>query len=138
MSSRLCTQPGGHGMTAIWQNDGTAWRLLSPAGFPDEAALHGLVEQAPHILPLAGVPQMVVVGREVLLGGNWADLIAIESTGRLAIIEIKLASNAEARRAVIAQILTYAAFLHGMDLTTLEQEILASHLQKRGFDGLAA
>jgi hypothetical protein len=125
-------------MTAIWQNDGTAWRLLSPAGFPDEAALHGLVEHAPHILPLAGLPQMVVVGREVLLGGNWADLIAVEATGRLAIIEIKLARNAEARRAVVAQILTYAAFLRGMDLDALEREILAPHLQKRGFDGLAA
>jgi hypothetical protein len=95
-------------MSAIWQNDGTAWRLLSPAGFPDEAALHGLVEQAPHILPLAGLPQLVVVGREVFLGGNRADLIAVEATGRLAIIEIKLASNAEARRAVVTQILTYA------------------------------
>jgi hypothetical protein len=125
-------------MSAIWQNDGTAWRLLSPAGFPDEAALHGLVEQAPHILPLAGLPQLVVVGREVFLGGNRADLIAVEATGRLAIIEIKLASNAEARRAVVTQILTYAAFLHRIELETLEQEILASHLQKRNFDGLAA
>ena len=125
-------------MTAIWQNDGTAWRLLSPAGFPDEAALHGLVEQAPHILPLAGVPQLVVVGREVFLGANRADLIAVESTGRLAIIEIKMAWNPEARSAVVTQILTYAAYLRGMDLATLEQQILASHLQKRGFTELAA
>lgn len=125
-------------MTAIWQNHGTEWRLLAPSGFPDEAALHGLVEQAPHILPLAGQPKLVVVGREVLLGGNWADLIAIEATGRLAIIEIKLARNAEARRAVIAQILTYAAYLRGLDIATLEQEILASHLNLRGLDGLAA
>ena len=125
-------------MSAIWQNDGDVWHLLSSAGFPDEAALHGLVEQAPHILPLAGLPKLVVVGSEVLLGGNWADLIAVEVTGRLAIIEIKLAKNAEARRAVVAQILTYAAYLRGMDPATLEHEILAPHLQKRGFDGLAA
>ena len=102
-------------MSAIWERDGSGWRLLSPSGFPDEATLHSLVEQAPHMLPLAGSPKLTVVGREVLLGANYADLIAIESTGRLAIIEIKLAKNAEARRAVIAQILTYAAFLR--DLT---------------------
>lgn len=125
-------------MSAIWHNNGSAWNLLPPAGFPDEATLHGLVEQAPHILPLAGQPKLAVVGREVLLGGNWADLIAVETTGRLAIIEIKLAKNAEARRAVIAQILTYAAFLRGMDVGTLEHEILAPHLHKRGLDGLAA
>lgn len=124
-------------MTAIWQNDGTGWRLMAPSGFPDEAALHGLVEQAPHILPLAGGPRLVVLGREVLLGGNWADLIAVEPSGRLAIVEIKLAKNAEARRAVIAQILTYAAYLRGMDSTTLERDILGTHLQKRGYENLA-
>jgi len=41
-------------MTAIWQNDGTGWRLLAPTGFPDEQTLHSLVEEAPQILPLAG------------------------------------------------------------------------------------
>src|SRR3954462_2776884 len=100
-------------MSAIWQRDQEAWHLLSPSGFPDEATLHSLVEDAPDMLPLAGAPRLTVVGREVALGGNWADLIAIESTGRLVIVEIKLAKSAEARRAVIAQILTYAAFLRG-------------------------
>jgi hypothetical protein len=41
-------------MTAIWQNDGSRWHLLSPTGFPNEATLHTLVEEAPHLLPLAG------------------------------------------------------------------------------------
>ncbi len=41
-------------MTAIWQNDGTGWRLLAPTGFPDEQMLHDLVEETPRILPLAG------------------------------------------------------------------------------------
>ncbi len=123
-------------MTAIWQHDGAEWRLLSPSGFPAEAALHDLVEQAPHVLPLAGAPRLVVVGREVLLGGNYADLIAVEPSGRLAVVEIKLARNAEARRAVIAQILTYAAYLRGMDAATLEREVLAGHLRKRGYESL--
>src|SRR5437763_1838734 len=45
-------------------------------------------------------PRLIVVGREVQLGSGRADLIAIEPSGRIAIIEIKLAWNAEARRAV--------------------------------------
>lgn len=77
-------------MTAIWQNDESGWRLLSPSGFPAEADLHELVEQAPQILPLSGNPDLFILGREVLLGGHYADLIAIEPSGRLAIIEIKL------------------------------------------------
>ncbi|MDP9364532.1 MAG: hypothetical protein M3Q10_09975 [Chloroflexota bacterium] len=125
-------------MTAIWHNDETGWRLLAPSGFPDEHALHGLVADAPQILPLAGTPRLTVVGREVLLGGNYADLLAVEPSGRLVVLEIKLARNAEARRAVVAQILTYAAFLRGLDPGTLERDVLGPHIRKLGHDGLAA
>ena len=124
-------------MTALWRDDGSGWGLLAAAGFADEAALHGLVEEAPQLLPLSGAPQLVVVGREVALGGGSADLLAVEASGRLAVIEVKLARNSEARRAVVAQVLTYAAFLHGMDVATLEQEVLGRQLRDRGYDSLA-
>jgi hypothetical protein len=71
------------GMTAIWRNDGTEWRLLAPTGFQDEKTLHDLVEQTPQILPLAGSPRLVVAGREVLLGNGYADLVAVETVGVL-------------------------------------------------------
>ena len=108
----------------IWTNDGTGWQLLATTGFPGEAALHTLVEQAPQILPLAGSPRLIILGREVLLGNGYADLIAVEPTGRLAIIEVKLARNAEARRAIVAQVLTYAAYLNGLDPGVLERDVL--------------
>lgn len=114
-------------MTAIWSQDDTGWRLVSPSGFPAEEALHDLVEQAPNMLPLSGRPQLVMLGREVLLGGNRADLIAVEPSGRLAIIEIKLKSNAEARRAIVAQVLTYAAFLRGLAPESLQSIIYGKH-----------
>jgi len=124
-------------MTAIWQNDGTGWHLLVPTSFPNEAKLHDLVAEAPHLLPLAGTPRLLVLGREVQLGNGYADLVAIEPTGRIALIEIKLARNAEARRAVIAQVLAYAAYLWGMDKAGLEQDVLYHHLRKRGYESLA-
>src|SRR5947209_9441331 len=83
------------------------------------------------------MPRLIVLGREVQLGSGRADLIAIEPSGRLAIIEIKLARNAEARRAVIAQVLAYAAYLWRMEAATLEQEVLYKHLQERGYKSLA-
>src|SRR5947209_10276633 len=83
------------------------------------------------------MPRLIVLGREVQLGSGRADLVAIEPSGRLAIIEIKLAWNAEARRAIIAQVLAYAAYLWGLDQTTLEQDVLSWHLQKRGYESLA-
>ncbi len=125
-------------MTALWSNGGRGWGLLSPAGFSDEATLHGLVADAPQLLPLSGAPKLIVVGREVPLGGGYADLVAIETTGRLVVIEVKLARNSEARRAVVAQVLTYAAFLHGSDPATVEREVLGNELRKRGQESLGA
>jgi hypothetical protein len=123
-------------MPAVWSHDGSNWRLLAPVGFSEEKALHELVEEAPQLLPLSGAPQLVVLGREVRLGNGYADLVAVEPSGRLAIIEIKLAGNAEARRAVVAQVLAYAAFLHRTDPETLERDILGSHLRARGHQSL--
>lgn len=123
-------------MTAVWQQDSEGWRLLSSVGFPDEATLHDLVEQAPHLLPLSGRPNLTVLGREVLLGGNYADLLAVEPSGRIVVVEIKLAKNSEARRAVIAQVLTYAAFLRGTSVKSLETDVLHKHLHGRGFSTL--
>ncbi len=101
-------------MTAIWQKSTAGWSVVQPAGFSVEAVLHDLIEDAPQLLPLAGSPSLVVLGREVHLGSGYADLLAIAPTGDLAIIELKLASNAESRRAVVAQVLSYAAFLDHM------------------------
>lgn len=80
------------------------------------------------MLPLAGSPRLTVLGREVRLGSGFADLLAVESTGRLVIIEVKLAGNAESRRAVVAQVLSYAGYLQGLDAGQLEAQILAGHL----------
>lgn len=123
-------------MTAIWQNKGQNWTLLSAIAYPDEATLHTLIEQSPELLPLAGSPRLAVLGREVQLGAGWADLIALEPSGRIAIVEIKLARNAEARRAVVAQVLAYAAYLHGVDRAYFEKEILGRHLQSLGYESI--
>lgn len=126
-------------MAAIWESavDG-GWRLLTPSGYPDEAALHDLVAQTPRLLPLAGAPQITVIGREVRLGAGRADLIAVESSGRLVIIEVKLAGSSEARRAVVAQVLSYAAYLQGLQVAQLESDVLASHLRSLGTDSILA
>jgi hypothetical protein len=124
-------------MSAIWRRDADEWRPLLASNFANEEALHDLVEEAPHLLPLSGDPTLVVVGREVASGSGYADLVAVEADGRLAVIEIKLRRNAEARRAVVAQVLMYAAFLKGVDAAALERDVLASHFAQRPFTSLA-
>lgn len=125
-------------MTAIWHKGSDTWRQLTPAPFSAEADLHDLVEEAPQLLPLSGSPALVVIGREVRLGGGYADLIAVDPTGQLAIIEVKLAANDEARRAVVAQVLAYAAFLDHMSYADFEDRVMRPHLTGRGHPSLAA
>jgi hypothetical protein len=119
-------------MSGLWAEEDGRWQLLRPDAYINEDELHGLVEDAPHTLPLSGAPSVAIAGREVRLGNGYADLVGIESTGRPVIIEVKLRANSEARRAVVAQVLTYAAYLHGLDVAELEQNVLGPHLAKRG------
>lgn len=118
-------------MGAIWRRQDDEWRQLSPSGFPSEEKLHDLVEGAPGLLPLSGNPSVVVLGREVQLGPGSADLLAVEPDGRPVIVEIKLRRNSEARRAVVAQVLTYAAYLKGLSVDELEGA-LSRHLADAG------
>ncbi len=120
-------------MTAIWGTDPNGrWSPLAPTAYLAEAELHDLVRDAPQMLPLAGTPQLTVLGREVRLGSGYADLLAVESTGRLVVIEVKLSTNAESRRAVVAQVLSYAGYLQGLDHAQLESQILREHLGASG------
>ena len=123
------------GVSGIWTRNDEGWQLSRPEGFPDEATLHRLIEKTPEMLPLAGAPPLLVLGREVPLGSGYADLLGVEASGRPVIIEIKLAQNNEARRAVVAQILAYAANLHGTTREQLEDRFGAD-LRQRGYESL--
>ena len=122
--------------TAIWRKQDDEWKPLKPSGFPSEEKLHDLVQEAPHLLPLAGDPILTVVGREVVLGSGRVDLLAVEADGRPVVIEIKLQRNAEARRAVVAQVLTYAAQLQGMTARELD-DLLRPHVTQIGAMSIA-
>jgi hypothetical protein len=121
---------------AIWRKSDEEWSPLLASSFPSEEALHDLVEEAPNLLPLSGDPTLTVLGREVAIGPGFADLVAVDADGRLTVIEIKLRKNAEARRAVVAQILTYAAYLKGSSVDDLEV-LLRSHLGRTDATSIA-
>lgn len=124
-------------MTGIWRKDGEKWSLVGPSDFSNEEELHDRIVEAPEMLPLSGQPEIVAAYREVPLGGGSADVLAFEASGRPVVIEVKLSRNAEARRAVVAQALAYAAALHGATVEELENSTLGSHLRKEGHATLA-
>ena len=124
-------------MTGIWTNKGNGWELADSQQFPDEATLQGLVAENPQLLPLAGSPRLFTLGKEIRLGTGYADVLAVEASGRPVIIEVKLARNAEARRAIVSQVLSYAAFLHGYVIEALEQGPLRRALVDIGYKSIS-
>ena len=123
-------------MTGIWTNSGEGWEWGKPRAFEDEAKLHELIRENPQFLPLSGSPRLVVLGSEVQLGNGYADILAVESSGRPAIIEVKLRRNPEARKAIVSQILAYAAYLQGFDIEDLEQGPLRKFLADAGHESI--
>lgn len=123
-------------MTGIWTNSSEGWSLESPKLFDDEDTLHRLVMENPRFLPLTGSPRLAVLGKEVELVTGYPDILAIESSGRPVIIEVKLARNPESRRAIVSQVLAYAAFLHGFTVEALEQGPLRKHLADAGHESI--
>ncbi len=123
-------------MTGIWTKSGEEWEWGKPRAFEDEAALHELIRENPQFLPLSGSPRLVVLGSETWLGNGYADILAVESSGRPAIIEVKLGRNPEARKAIVSQIIAYAAFLQGFSIEDLERGPLHRFLADAGHESI--
>ena len=67
-----------------------------------------------------------------MLGTGYVDLLGFETSGRPVIIEVKLAQNSEARRAVVAQVLAYAAYIQGETPARLQEGPLRHSLRAEG------
>ena len=112
-------------MTKVWLETDGKWSTIGPSGFGNEAELHQQIVDAPELLPIAGQRRIVAPFSEVGLGGGKADVLAFTDKGRPVVIEVKLKRNNEAKRAVVAQTLGYAAQLHGVTVEELEEDILS-------------
>jgi len=92
------------------------WDRISEQKFANEGILQDILYKSPEIIPLEKLGQnikepKVFVKEAGLAGSGSADLIGIDESGGITIIECKLATNADIRRKVIGQLLEYAAYL---------------------------
>ena len=123
-------------MGTLWTETGCGWTEAVPVEYENEGELHRLIEGNPQLLPLSGSPRLTVLGSGVYLAGCYMDILAVESTGRPVIVEVKQESNHESRREVVAQLLEYAAVLKGIDIDSLEREPLHSFLTNSGYESV--
>ena len=78
----------------------------------EEEQFESILESCPNAFPINEInPRAKVavpIGRQVTVGTNSLDLLFLDDTGSLLVIECKLVQNPEARREVVAQLMEYA------------------------------
>ncbi len=101
----------------------------------EEETFQDQIEAHPEVIPISELnPTATVaipIGREVSTSVGPLDLLFLDDTGRLVVIETKLIQNQEARREVIAQLLEYGSrTTHEWDeqrVTTIADEYGQKH-----------
>ncbi len=104
-------------------------KIIEGKTFEKEIELQEVVKDHPELIPLdelgEDIKPMLIIGREFSVGdAGLVDLLGIDVTGLLTVIEFKLEKNTTIREAV-AQTLEYAANLWGMSYLELENKCLA-------------
>ena len=121
----------------IRNESGSEWEAVEAQDYKGETELQKLLASSPSLISIEeirpGSSSFVVAIREVGLPGSGStDIIAINPDGDIALVECKLANNAEIKRKVIGQVLEYGAYLFKMSY-----EQLSDRIEKRTATSLA-
>ena len=101
--------------------------IIKPGSFEKEKILQEIVKKHPEIIPLEEIDEnfdpLLIIGREFNLEkAGTIDLLAVDTTGLITIIEFKLDKNTETRR-IVAQTIEYAANLWEMSYYELDEKV---------------
>ncbi|MEB7448178.1 PDDEXK family nuclease [Arthrobacter koreensis] len=105
------------GQILIRQVDGS-WREPAAAGYALEAELQEILAAYPKLIP--GVRGGAAACREFQSGVGPADVVVVDSSGELTLVECKLAANPQVRREIVGQMFDYAARLWKLDIDDFE------------------
>ena len=107
-------------MGVLLRQNGGKWQSIERFTFDNESQLQKMLYASPELI--AADPEEVIVftSEAGLPGSGYTDLIGVTGTGKILIVETKLARNAEIRRKVIGQVFEYAAYLWGMSFDQLD------------------
>lgn len=121
--------------------DGDGVRALEE-GYASEEELQTFLREHPDLMPLdeieLGAPSLLCIGWEVGLASGAEDILYIDENGLLTVIETKLRKNPESRRAVVGQILEYAAQMatwSSADVERQAEKFFASSEGPEGYRG---
>lgn len=105
-------------MTILIRSEGGGWSEPTFTGYKSEASLQQIIAEHPSLIP--GVSNRAVACREFSSGVGPADVVILDESGDLTLIECKLTTNPQIRREIVGQVLDYASRLWGMPVDEFE------------------
>jgi len=113
-------------------------------GYASEEELQVFLREHSELIPVddieLGTPPLLCIGWEVGVASGSEDLLYIDETGLMTVVETKLRKNPESRREVVGQILEYASCLCSWSATDIEkqaQKFFASDACPAEYKGLS-
>ncbi len=101
------------------------WHAPKTTAYTNEDELQRLVAETPTLLPGVG-DGPIAVAREVPLGSaGYVDILIVEASGEITLVECKLRANPEIRRQVVGQALAYAAAVWQSDYGELDDAFVS-------------
>jgi hypothetical protein len=117
---------------AVRVDESEAWQFVEGTPYPNEAFLRDSLYEEPKLIPARDLglnPEAAIVTlREVgLPRSGSSDVVLIYSDGQIVVVECKLASNPEKKRAVIGQVLDYASSFKTLSYDDLDKRVHRVH-----------
>jgi len=97
------------------------WRAPATTAYTNEAELRDLLAETPSLLPGVGQGPAAATTEMPIPGAGSADVVIVEVSGEITVVECKLRANPQIRREVVGQALAYASAMWQMTYQDLDQ-----------------
>jgi hypothetical protein len=117
---------------------GGSWHTPQTTAYTNEAELRDLLAETPSLLP--GIDERpTAVAKEMPISGTGkADVVIVDASGEITVVECKLRANPEIRRHVVGQLLAYSSAISQMSFADFDDAFARSKANSSLSNGLAA
>lgn len=117
---------------------GGSWHTPQTTVYTNEAELRDLLAETPSLLP--GIDERpAAVAKEMPISGTGkADVVIVDASSEITVVECKLRANPEIRRHVVGQLLAYSSAISQMSFADFNDAFARSKANSSLSDALAA
>lgn len=115
---------------------GGSWHTPQTTAYTNEAELRDLLAETPSLLPGIDERPTAVAKEMPISGTGTADVVIVDASGEITVVECKLAANREIRRHVVGQLLAYASAISQMSFADFDDAFARSRANSSLSDAL--